>query len=403
MSMAGFRYRARRADGSIARGVLEATHARQARQMLRERNLALLSMRPVKVYAWSVLVRRPALDTTRRVVLTRQLATLLQAGLPLAEALSAVVAQTEQRRARHALASVAERVNEGHSLAESLGGQSSSFPAVYRATVAAAERSGHLSDAFERLAEHGERQQALRQKLQLALVYPSLLLMVSLAVVAFLLAYVVPDVVQAFSREHDALPLATRLLIGLSDAVRAYGLYASMIAGALFAGVAWALRHPTLRYRWHALSLRLPGWRGFVQAREAQRFVSTLAILCKSGVALAEALPVAAAVVQNPVLHARLQCAARQVAEGARLSQGLERAALRPRLMLHLIASGERAGELDSMLERAALLHEKQLAGRVAVLVSLCEPLMLLVMGGIVLFIVLAILLPILNLNQLVT
>ncbi|RRV77742.1 type II secretion system inner membrane protein GspF [Pseudomonas sp. p99-361] len=397
-----FRYQAQDAKGARQRGTLEAPGARQARQTLREQGWQVLKLRPVPRSLLAGVLNRSGLSLARRSLLTRQLATLLQAGLPLTEALQAVAEQGTRRQERQVLRGVAERVAEGHALAQALAHYPRAFPVIYRATVAAAERSGRLADVLERLAAHGEDEQALRQKVQLAMVYPVILLAVSLLVVGFLLGYVVPDVVQAFSRDQARLPLATQVLIALSDAANQYGLTALTLLLAGIALGAWALQQPPWRSRWHALALRLPGYGEFARASEAARFISTLAILGRSGVALVEAMNIAAAVIGNLTLRERLLQAARELAEGSALASCLTRSDTLPPLMLHMIASGERAGELDTMLERAADLQARQLAGRIALLVSLCEPLMLLVMGGIVLFIVLAILLPILNLNQLV-
>lgn len=400
--MALFRYQAQDAQGARQRGTLEAPGARQARQALRDQGLLVLQVEPVRESPLNGLLTRNHLSLARRSLLTRQLATLLHAGVPLTEALQAVAAQTTQRQVRQVLRGVAERVAEGHALAQALGAYPQAFPMVYRATVAAAERSGHLAGVLDRLAEHGENQQALRQKVQLAMVYPVILLVVSLLVVGFLLGYVVPDVVQAFSRDQAQLPMATQVLIALSDATHRYGVVGVAALAAAAAAVYWGLRHPARRRKWHGVSLRLPAYGEFVRASEAARFISTLAILGRSGVALVEAMHIGAGVIGNLILRERLLEAARELGEGATLANCLARSETLPPLMLHMIASGERAGELDTMLERAADLQGKQLAGRISLLVSLCEPLMLLVMGGIVLFIVLAILLPILNLNQLV-
>ncbi|MGE8457247.1 MAG: type II secretion system inner membrane protein GspF [Pseudomonas alloputida] len=397
-----FRYQAQDAQGARQRGTLEAPGARQARQTLREQGLLVLKLAPVGTSPMAGWRTGKGMSLAQRSLLTRQLATLLHAGVPLIEALQAVAGQSTQRQVRLVLGGVVERVAEGLALAQALAHYPQAFPMVYRATVAAAERSGHLAGVLERLAEHGENQQALRQKVQLAMVYPVILLVVSLLVVGFLLGYVVPDVVQAFSRDQAQLPLATQVLIALSDATQHYGLAALALLVVAAALVAWALRQPALRRQWHGFSLRLPGYGEFVRASEAARFISTLAILGRSGVALVEAMNIGAAVIGNQILRERLLQAARELGEGCSLANCLARSDTLPPLMLHMIASGERAGELDTMLERAADLQARQLAGRISLLVSLCEPLMLLMMGGIVLFIVLAILLPILNLNQLV-
>lgn len=398
-----FRYHAQPSHGPRQRGTLEAASARQARQLLRERGLQVLSIRPVR-WRWpAAWLPGKRLGAPQLAIITRQLATLLHAGMPLSDALQAVASQTEQRGVSQLLRAVNEQVTQGHTLADALGRYPQAFPMVYRATVAAAERSGYLPDVFERLADHGERQQALRQKVQLAMVYPMILLLVSLLVVGFLLGYVVPDVVQAFARDQAQLPFATRLLIGLSEFTGRFGLLVIVALLACVLATRWALRQPARRARWDALALRLPMWGAFIRASDAARFVATLATLGRSGVALVDAMHIGAAVTSNLALRERLGSAARELAEGASLATSLARCAALPPLTLHMIASGERAGELDAMLERAADLQEKHLASRIALLVSLCEPLMLLVMGAIVLFIVLAILLPILNLNQLVT
>ena len=400
--MTVFRYQAQSASGVRQRGTLEAANARQARQQLREQGLQVLMIELQRQTPFAAARRVYGLSLARRCLLTRQLATLLQAGMPLTEALHAVAVQKNQRQVRQVMLGVAERVAEGNTLADALARYPLAFPVVYRATVAAAERSGDLAGVLERLASHGENQQALRQKVQLAMVYPLILMTVSLLVVGFLLGYVVPDVVQAFARDHAQLPLATQVLIALSDATGRYGVLALLLLLLLVAAIALGLRAPARRRHWHAIALRLPGFAELVRTSDAARFVSTLAILGRSGVVLVEAMGIGAGVVSNLVLRERLQVAVGEVAEGATLASSLARSEALPALMLHMIASGERAGELENMLERAADLQEKQLAGRISLLVSLCEPLMLLVMGGIVLFIVLAILLPILNLNQLV-
>ncbi|BBH43840.1 type II secretion system inner membrane protein GspF [Pseudomonas sp. KU43P] len=400
--MVVFSYRAVDAAGRSRRGCVEAISAQQARQQLRERGWQVLAVRPAR-HPWRVTLR-PAgsLSASQRSLLTRQLATLLHAGMPLAEALQALAAQSEERRVRQVIGGVAAKVAEGNSLAEALAHYPRGFPMVFRATVAAAERTGHLASVFERLAEHGEQQQAMRQKVQLALVYPVILLIVSVAVVGFLLGYVVPDVVQAFARDHANLPTPTQVLIVLSDATRRFGL--ALVVGLLLLVLLAhrALGQPDCRRRWHSVVLQLPLFGAFIRASEAARFASTLAILSRSGVALVDAMQISAAVVGNLATRERLEVAARLLSEGRSLAGCLTQSAVLPPLMLQMIASGERSGELDSMLERAAEMQASQLSARISLLVSLCEPLMLLVMGGIVLFIVLAILLPILNLNQLV-
>lgn len=343
--MAVFRYQAQRIDGTRQRGTLEAASARQARQQLREQGWSVLVIEEVQPSPFAALTARNRLSLVQRCLLTRQLATLLQAGIPLTEALQAVAAQSGQRLVRQVLLGVAERVAEGNTVADALAHYPSAFPLVYRATVEAAERSGHLAGVLERLAEHGEDQRALRQKVQLAMLYPLILTAVALLVVGFLLGYVVPDVVQAFARDQAQLPLATQVLIALSDAFGRFGLLALLVMLAGATTVVLLLRKPARRRQWHAMVLRIPGYAGFVLASEAARFISTLAILGRSGVVLVDAMNIAAGVVGNLVLRERLQAAVREVGEGATLAHSLARSQTMPDLMLHMIASGERAGE----------------------------------------------------------
>ena len=399
--MPSFRYRVRDAQGYCQRGTLPARDARHARQLLRGRGFQVLCLRPV--WGLAGLLGTATLAECDRVLLTRQLATLLQAGLPLADALRAVAAQSEKRAVQQVLLAVVECLGEGQSLAVALGRAPQAFTPAYCATVAAAERSGHLAAAFEQLAEHIENQQLARQRIRLALVYPTILLCASLAIVAFLLGFVVPDVVQVFTHNHQQLPAMTRVLMALSEGAQRFGLpfAAALVAAGLFARL--AVRAPPRRLRWHGLVLRIPVFGALVRGSEAARAIRTLAILVRSGVPLVDALGIAAGVVGNQMLRVRLQAVAQAVSEGATLARSLEQSATLPPLMLHMIASAERAGDLEHMLERAAEMQERLLGGRIALALSLFEPLMLVVMGAVVLFIVLAILMPILNLNQLVT
>jgi general secretion pathway protein F len=330
------------------------------------------------------------------------LSTLVQAGLPLEESLEAVAKQSAKRRVASLLSAVRSRVMEGHALATALEQFPKAFPELFRATVAAGERSGHLGHVLEQLAAYTQARQASRQKIQMALVYPLILMLASVVIVGFLLGYVVPDVVKIFVDSGQALPWLTRALIRTSDGLRHHGLLLIAALALLVALWRWSLRQRAWRLRWHRLALKLPVCGDVLRAMEAARFASTLAILGKSAVPLVDALEIAAAVIGNLTIRARMADVARSVREGGTLTHGLELSGDIPPMMLHMIASGERAGELDRMLARAAEQQESSLAARVALVVSLFEPAMLVLMGGVVLLIVLAILLPILSLNQLV-
>ncbi|WP_419712390.1 type II secretion system inner membrane protein GspF [Pseudomonas sp. NFX224] len=401
--MPTFDYRADNAQGRRCKGQLEADSDRHARQLLRERGFWPRSVSAVQ-FAEGMRAPRGAgrLSAADLALLTLQLSTLVQAGLPLEEALDAVAKQSAKRRVAGLLSAVRGRVMEGHALATALAQFPKAFPELFRATVAAGERSGHLGHVLEQLAAYTQARQASRQKIQMALVYPLILMLTSVVIVGFLLGYVVPDVVKIFVDSGQPLPWLTRALIRASDGLRNHSL---LLLGTLAMVVAlwrWSLRQPVWRLRWHRLVLDVPVFGEVLRAMEAARFASTLAILGKSAVPLVDALEIAAAVIGNLTIRARMADVARSVREGGTLTRGLELGGDIPPMMLHMIASGERAGELDRMLARAAEQQESTLAARIALVVSLFEPAMLVLMGGVVLLIVLAILLPILSLNQLV-
>lgn len=402
--MAAFEYRALDPQGRQRKGILEADSSRQVRQMLRERQLAPLEVTAARQQEagggrWQL---RRGISAAELALLTRQLATLVQAALPIEEALGAAAAQAGSARIQAMLLSVRARVLEGHSLAEALKAFPAAFPELYRATVAAGEHAGHLGPVLERLADYTEQRQQSRQKIQLALLYPMILMIASLAIVGFLLGYVVPDVVRVFIDSGQELPTLTRGLIAVSDGVRDWGWLALLLLIAALFAARRALRDEALRLRWHRLLLRLPLLGGLLRTTECARFASTLAILTRSGVPLVEALGIASQVIGNLLIRGEVREAARKVREGGSLTRALEATGQFPPMMLHMIASGERSGELDQMLARTASTQESDLAARVAVLVGLFEPFMLVFMGATVLVIVLAILMPILSLNQLV-
>ena len=404
--MAAYAYLALDAQGRQHKGLLEADSPRQARALLRERQLSPLQVNAARAREDEQprhgLRLSRGLSAAELALLTRQLATLIQAALPIEEALRAAAAQAASARVKGMLLAVRSGVLEGQSLAQSLAAFPSAFPELYRATVAAGEHAGHLGLVLEQLADYTEQRQQSRQKIQLALLYPLILMIASLTIVGFLLGYVVPDVVKVFVNTGQSLPTLTRGLIAVSALVKHWGwLILLLLAGGLVLLRLW-LRPPTRRQRWHALQLRLPLFGRLLRATQTARFASTLAILCRSGVPLVEALAIAAAVIGNLHIRHKVMLAAQQVREGSSLTRALQASEEFPPMMLHMIASGEKSGELEQMLARTARNQENDLAAQVAMLVGLFEPFMLVFMGGVVLLIVLAILLPILSLNQLV-
>ena len=403
--MGAYQYTALGPEGREKKGLLEGESARQVRQRLREQGLTPLAVEEAAGRDRGESGRggsRRGISATDLAVATRQLATLVASGLPLEEALRTVARQVERPRVQGVLMAVRARVVEGQSLAAGLADFPRVFPDLYRATVAAGEQSGHLDAVLERLADYTERRQQLRQKVSLALFYPALLTLVAVVVVLALLTYVVPEVVQVFANIGQELPWLTRALIAVSDFLRAYGvvlLLALALAGVAFAAL---LRRHGFRYRFHALLLRLPVLSRLLRGANTARFARTLHILAASGVPILEALRIAAQVMGNLPMRAAVEEAAGRVREGSGIGRALEPSGQFPPMTLQLIASGEQSGRLDEMLERAADHQERELETLVAALMGLLEPLLIVVMGGVVMVIVLAILLPIFELNQLV-
>lgn len=400
--MAAFEYLALSADGRRHKGVVEADSARQARQQLRERNLAPVQVEPVAAREGAASGNGGGgIGSADLALLTRQLATLVQAALPVEEALRAVAAQTSKPRIRATLLAVRGRILEGHGLAAALAAYPRAFPGIYRSMVAAGER-GHLGVVLEQLADYTEQRQQARQRIQLALLYPLILLVVAGLIVGFLLGYVVPDVIDVFVDSGQPLPWLPRALVASSNALSQWGPWLlPVLAGAGVLG--WrALQQPTKRLRCDTALLQLPLFGLLLRDLDSARFASTLAILARSGVPLVDALRIAAQVVGNQCIKAGLLQAEVVVREGGSLTRALEQHTPLPPMLLHMVAAGEKSGALDAMLARAARNQETDLAARIALLIGLFEPFMLVLMGALVLLIVLAILLPIMSLNQLV-
>ncbi|WP_312962273.1 GspF family T2SS innner membrane protein variant XcpS [Stutzerimonas nitrititolerans] len=403
--MAAFEYVALDPRGRQQKGLIEADSPRQARQLLRDKQWSPLEVKQARARESSGtggFSFGRGLSARDLALVTRQLATLVQAALPIEEALRAAAAQSGSQKIKPMLLAVRGRVMEGHSLAASLREYPSAFPELYRATVAAGEHAGHLGLVLDQLADYTDQRQQSRQKIQLALLYPVILLVASLAIVVLLLGYVVPDVVKVFVNTGQELPALTTGLIAVSEVVQRWGWLIMLGIVALTIGMRQALRDPSIKLRWHSFILRLPLVGRLVRATNTARFASTLAILTRSGVPLVDALGIAAAVIGNLRIRERVVEAAQRVREGGSLTRALEATGEFPPMMLHMIAAGEKSGELDQMLARTSRNQENDLAAQISLLVGLFEPFMLVFMGAVVLVIVLAILLPILSLNQLV-
>lgn len=404
--MAAFEYEALNPAGRAVRGVMEGDGERQIRSNLREQGLTPLKVEVIQhgtsdqkgaPRSW----RRP-LSGASLAIVTRQFATLVHAGLTIEESLNALIEQTEERRIRAVFAGIRAKVLEGQSLARAMAVFPNAFPDIYRHMVDAGEQSGRLDVVLERLADYTEQRQALQQRVVLAFVYPAIVTVVAIVVVAGLLVYVVPQVTEVFINSGQALPWPTRTLIAISGFVRAGGFMWPLGLVAVGFGVSLAMKRERVRRRWHRLMLQAPLLGRLVRGLNAARLTSTLGILTASGIPLLTALNYAVQVVPNLPMRDAVEDALRQVREGGSLSRALAKPKMFPPLVIHLIASGETSGRLDVMLERAAQTQSRELENWVSILTTLLEPVLILIMGGIVLFIVLAILLPIFDMNQLI-
>ncbi|MDE1463849.1 type II secretion system inner membrane protein GspF [Spartinivicinus poritis] len=406
--MAAFEYIALTQAGKEQKGVIEGDSIKQVRQLLRDKQLAPMQVTPAKGKAQSSssvgfsVQRSHRISVHELALFTRQLATLIQAGMPLEECLRAVGEQSGKNKIKSMVMSVRAKVLEGYSLADSLAEYPNVFPKLYRATVSAGEHAGHLNLVLTRLADYTEARHKSRQKIKMALMYPIILLTASLLIVGFLLGYVVPDIVKVFINSNQELPGLTQVIIAASDMVKASWHIILLVVITLVIGVKQGMKFDGFRYKVHRFNLMLPLIGNLTKNTETARFISTLSILSKSGVPLVDGLRIAVEVVSNEVLKAKVSNTAQVVSEGASLRAALEQTGIFAPMVVHMVASGESSGELDEMLARAAENQEQELEGFVTMLVGLFEPFMLLFMGAVVLIIVLAVLLPILNLNQLV-
>lgn len=403
--MAAYEYTALDPSGRERSGVLEGDNARQIRAQLREQNLLPVRVEEVvdtKPARFGRISLRRGVRAADLALLTRQLATLVRSGLPLEEALLAVSQQSEKARVQNIVAGVRSRVIEGRTLAEGLGAFPAVFPEIYRATVSAGEQSGHLDSVLERLADYTENRQVLQQRISNAMVYPILLTVVCVGIVSLLLGYVVPEVVRVFEAGNRELPILTRILIAMSDFIRAW--WWLLLAGTV--GGVWGFRqwltNPAAKRRFDRFKLGLPLIGRVTRGNNAARFSRTFAILTASAVPVLEALRISGEVVTNLPMRDAVREAAVKVREGAPIARSLGASKLFPPMLIHLVASGETSGALEQMLERAAENQERELDGLVNTAVGILGPVMILVMGGVVFVIVLALLLPIFELNQLV-
>jgi general secretion pathway protein F len=404
--MAAYAYQAMDKGGKTKNGVLEGDNPRQIRQQLREQGLIPMQVDQVaekerKSQAGFTLFKN-SISTADLSLLTRQLSTLVEASLPIEEALLAVAEQCEKPRQKNMMMAVRSKVVEGHTLADAMAEFPHVFDDLFRAMVAAGEKSGHLDTVLNRLADYTEKSQQTKSQITQAMVYPSIMMFFAFGIVMLLLTVVVPKIVGQFQNMGQDLPTITQILIDISDFVRAYGLVLAIILVVLIVIVNRMLQKPVMKKRYHALLLRLPIIGKLSKGLNTARFARTLSILTSSAVPLLESMRIASEVLENLQIRAAVNTAAGFVKEGSSLRASLEQTKMFPPMMMHMIASGERSGELQQMLGRAADNQDRQFESLVGMSLKIFEPILIVTMAAVVLFIVLAIIQPILALNSMV-
>ncbi|MDI9819500.1 MULTISPECIES: GspF family T2SS innner membrane protein variant LspF [unclassified Legionella] len=399
--MGAYHYQALNKAGNTSKGVIEGDSERHARQLLRERGLIPTHIRPIVKQQQSG--RKDKLSAQDLALLTRQLATLLAAGIPVEESLRGVSEQTEKDKVRELIIGVRAKVVEGYALAQAMGEFPNAFPELYRATVGAGEQTGRLDLVLEKLADYTENQQATRQKIQQALIYPSLMVIVSTAIISFLLAFVVPKIIEVFASSGQSLPEMTKLLIAISDIIKSYGLFILGSIIAILAIFKKSLANTNIRTAWHKVLLKLPITSYLTRSVNVARYIHTFGILFAAGVSVLETMRVSASLIANLVMRNAFDVAAVRVREGTAISQALKETGFLSPMATHLIASGEKSGQLAAMMERAASHLDNEVKRLIDTALTLLEPLVILFMGAVVLFIVLATLLPVFSMEQLVS
>ncbi len=405
--MPAFRYEAVEATGATRKGVVDADNARAARADLRAQGLLPISVDAITTQLDAAgLAKHSAfgnrLSTNELSLFTRQLASLLEASLPLEQAFSALLEQAERPYVRDLIASIRSEIMGGASLSDALSRHPRDFADIYRALVASGEQIGQLARVLSRLADYIERRNALVQKIRLAFTYPAIVTVVAFLIVIFLLTYVVPQIVSVFVNTKQKLPFLTTAMLGVSDFVRNYGWIVLLAVVALAYFWRRALQDPSIKMRWHTWLLTAPLYGRFECSLNTARFASTLAITTGSGVPILRALQTSRDTLTNVAMRTQVEEATASVREGVSLARALSSHKHFPPLLIHMIRAGEVTGELPAMLERAANTQEQDLERRAMTMAGLLEPALILAMGVVVLIIVLAVLMPIIEINQLV-
>jgi len=399
-------------NGKEKKGVIEADTPRHARQLLRDKSLLPIDINEVKKgleksSSGSGLSREISFGRQRMramdlALFTRQIATLLRAGIPLDEALAAVAEQTERSSVKSIIMGVRSKVLEGFSLADAFSEFPKAFPDIYRSTVAAGEHAGQLDNVLERLADFTENRQALKQKVSNALIYPVILILACLGIIIVMMNYVVPKIVGIYQNGSFELPALTKAIIAISEFTTQYIWVILILIAVIFFGFRYLVsRSHAFRFSWHSFLLKIPIVKYLQRALNTARFTRTMSIMASSGVPILESLRLSGEVVTNLPMQEAIGDAAVKVREGASIGHSLAQSKLFPPMTMHLIKSGETSGELEEMLERAATNQERELEANISSSLAILQPLMILIMAGIVVTIVLAVLMPIFNLNDL--
>lgn len=399
--MSAYQYQALKKSGTTTKGVIEADSERHARQLLRDQGMIPTQLNTLKKLNLSKPNNKLSYQDLS--LFTRQLATLLAAGIPVEESLKGVSEQTQHDKTRQLIIGVRSKIMEGYGLAQAMSEYPSAFPELYRATVGAGEQTGRLDLVLEKLADYTENQQHTRQKIQQALIYPSLMIIVSGLIISFLLAFVVPKIIEVFTTSGQSLPPMTQVLISISEFTKSYGLYCVIGIATIIAGFKRSLKNIRVRTAWHQLVLRLPIVSYLAKSINVARYIHTFSILFAAGVSVLETMRVSASLVTNVVMRTAFDTAAKRVKEGTTINQALKDTRFPGPMAIHLIASGEKSGQLDTMMERAASHLDNEVKRIIDTALTLLEPMVILFMGGVVLFIVLATLLPIFSMEQLVS
>lgn len=399
--MSAHHYQALSKSGKTTKGVIDADSERHARQLLRDRGLIPIQIRVVTKQA--EIKQKNKLSASDLTLLTRQLATLVAAGIPLEESLLAASEQTEKSNVRGLILSVREKVLEGYSLAQAMSKFPKTFPELYCATVSAGELSSHLDLVLEKLADYTESQQTVKQKIQHALIYPCLMMAVSTLIIFFLMIFVVPKIIEVFTNSGQSLPLMTRILIRFSQFISSYGGIGLLLIVSLLAGFKMSLSNHKVRFIWHRLLLRVPISSYLVKSINVARYIHTFGILFAAGGSVLETMRISSSLVSNQIMREAFDRAQLRVKEGSGISTALKETHFLSPLAIQLIASGEKTGQVSAMMNKAASQIDQDLKHLIDTTLTLLEPLIILFMGVVVLFIVLATLLPIFSMEQLVT